>query len=207
MLEGSLVRAVLLLILGCSVEKPVQKPVEKPVETAVAQARPHTCADAAVGLESATKGVRAPDTTVLDAMRGRCSDDRWPQAAIDCFAMMHEGDVARCARELHDGVRDAMFAVLAGGTADRGTLAIARARLDAMTVPVAECDRFVKSVSAVLACEGMSIETRIQLGNETADFWNLPATLSPDAEQRMANACGQSLTALQQHATLAGCML
>jgi hypothetical protein len=201
-------RAVLVMcLLGCSVEKPVEKPAPKPVEQPVAKARAHTCADAAVGIESATKGVRSPDTTVFDAMRGRCSDDQWPAAAIECFATMHEGDVARCARELHDGVRDSMFAVLAGGAADQGAITIVRARLDAMTVPVAECDRFVKSVSSVLTCEHMPIETRIQLGNDTADFWNLPTTLSADAEQRMATACGQSLSALQQHATLAGCML
>jgi len=168
---------------------------------------PHTCSDAAVGLERATKGVRSPDTTVFDIMRDRCIEDRWSFAAIDCFSTMKEGEVGLCARELHDHTRDNMFAVLSGGTADRGTLAIARARLDAMAVPIAECDRFVKGVSAVLACEQMPLETRIQLGNDTADFWDLPEVLPADAQQRMASACVESLSALQQHATSAGCMM
>jgi hypothetical protein len=201
------VRIALVLVAACGA------PAARPAVVAPAPEAPleapklsHTCSDAAVGIERATKGVRAPDTTVFDEMRSRCTDDAWPLAAIECFAEMKEGDVGRCARELHDGVRDRMFAVLSGGN-DRGSLAIARARLDAMTLPVAACDQFVKSVSAVLACEQMPIETRIELGNDTADFWELPETLPADAEQRIANACGQSLSALQQHAAVAGCML
>jgi len=205
MLWGKLVRAVLLAIAACSAPAARPAPVapQAPLE---APKLAHSCSDAAVGLERATKGVRAPDTTVFDEMRGRCTDDAWPLAAIECFASMKEGDVGRCARELHDAVRDRMFAVLSGGN-DRGSLAIARARLDAMTLPVAACDQFVKSVSAVLACEQMPIETRIELGNDTADFWELPEVLPADAEQRIATACGQSLSALQQHAAVAGCML
>ena len=205
MLWGELVRAVLVLVAACSAPTARPAPVapEAPLEAPKA---PHSCSDAAVGIERATKGVRAPDTTVFDEMRGRCTDDNWPLAAIECFASMKEGDVGRCARELHDGVRDRMFAVLSGGN-DRGSLAIARARLDAMTLPVAACDQFVRSVSAVLACEQMPIETRIELGNDTADFWELPETLPADAEQRISTACGQSLSALQQHAAVAGCML
>ena len=205
MLWGELVRAVLVLVAACSAPTARPAPVapEAPLEAPKAA---HSCSDAAVGIERATKGVRAPDTTVFDEMRGRCTDDNWPLAAIECFASMKEGDVGRCARELHDGVRDRMFAVLSGGN-DRGSLAIARARLDAMTLPVAACDQFVRSVSAVLACEQMPIETRIELGNDTADFWELPETLPADAEQRISTACGQSLSALQQHAAVAGCML
>jgi len=205
MLWGKLVRAVLLVLAACSAPTARPAPVapQQPLE---APKMAHSCSDAAVGIERATKGVRAPDTTVFDEMRGRCTDDEWPLAAIECFASMKEGDVGRCARELHDGVRDRMFAVLSGGN-DRGSLAIARARLDAMTLPVAACDQFVKSVSAVLACEQMPIETRIQLGNDTADFWDLPEKLPADAEQRMSTKCGESLSALQQHAAVAGCML
>jgi hypothetical protein len=196
---------VLACLAACSA--PAARPTPAaPAEPLAAPARAHDCSDAAVGLERATKGVRDPDTSVFDAMRGRCFDDAWPLAAVECFAVMKEGDVARCARELHDDVRDRMFEVLSGGN-DRGALAIARARLDAMTLPIAACDQFVRSVSAVLACERMPIETRIQLGNDTADFWSLPDVLPADAEQRIATACGQSLSALQQHAAVAGCML
>lgn len=194
-------RLLLLCVAACS--SATARPPVAPVAAKV----PHSCTDAAVGIDRATKGVRAPDTTVFDAMRTRCADDRWPVAAVECFAMMKEGEVGRCARELRDGVRDNMFAVLAGGTADGGSLELTRARLDAMAVPVAECDRFVKGVSAVLSCEHMPLETRLQLGNDTADFWELPETLPADAQQRMANACVQSLSALQHHATSAGCMM
>lgn len=197
---------LLLCVAACGGATAHPAVVAEPVVRAPAQSA-HSCTDAAVGIERATKGVRAPDTTVFDAMRTHCGDDRWSVAAIECFAMMKEGDVARCARELHDHVRDNMFAVLAGGTADGGSLALTRARLDAMALPIAECDRFVKGVSAVLSCEQMPLETRLQLGNDTADFWNLPETLPADAQQRMANACIESLTALQQHATSAGCMM
>ena len=198
--------ALLLCLAACSTPPAARTPPVAPEAPLEAPKVAHNCSDAAVGLERATKGVRAPESTVFDAMRGRCSDDQWPLAAIECFAMMKEGDVGRCARELHDGVRDRMFAVLSGGN-DRGSLAITRARLDAMTVPVAACDQFIRSVSAVLACEQMPIETRIELGNDTADFWDLPAQLPADAEQRISTACGQSLSALQQHAAVAGCML
>jgi hypothetical protein len=207
MLVCRLVRTLLLLcVAACSA--PAARPAPAaPAEPIAAPKVSHTCSDAAVGIERATKGVRSPDTTVFDAMRSRCEDDHWSTAAIECFANLKEGEIGKCARELHDAVRDNMFAVLAGGTADRGSLAIARARLDAMALPIAECDRFVKGVSAVLSCEQMPLETRIQLGNDTADFWNLPEELPADAQQRMAAACGQSLSALQQHASGLGCMM
>ena len=121
---------------------------------------------------------------------------------------MKEGDVGTCARELHDGVaRQHVRRARGRHRRIAASLAVARARLDAMALPIAECDRFVKGVSAVLACEQMPLETRIALGNETADFWSFPTVLPADAQQRIAQACGQSLTALQQHATSAGCML
>jgi hypothetical protein len=202
MLTQSLVRPLLVLLAACAAAP------QKPAPVAAVENRPaHTCSDAAVGLDRATKGVRAPDAVMFDAMRVRCIDDVWSTQAIECFAMMHEGDLGTCARELHDGQRTAFFDILAGGTAETGSLAVARARLDSMVVPVEECDRFVKSVSAVLGCEQMPIDDRVQLGNETADFWNLPAQLPEDAHRRIADACGQSLVQLRQHATFLGCML
>jgi hypothetical protein len=197
------VRHLLVLLAACSAAAP-----KKPSEPVTLANRPaHTCADAAVGLDRATKGVRAPESPVFDAMRERCIADVWSTSAIECFAMMHEGDLGSCARELHDAQRDAFFDVMARGGDDRTSLAIARARLGAMTVPVQECDRFVKSVTAVLDCESMPIDARVQLGNETADFWSLPAQLPEDAHRRIADACGASLVQLQQQATFVGCML
>jgi hypothetical protein len=202
MLRGSLVRFALVLLAACAAAP------QKPAAPLALENRPaHTCSDAAVGLDRATKGVRAPESPMFDALRDRCIADVWSSAAIECFAMMHEGDLSTCARELHDEQRTAFFDLLAGGAAENGSLAITRARLGAMTVPIEECDRFVKSVSAVLDCEQMPIDARVELGNETADFWNLPAQLPEDAQRRMADACGESLVQLQHQATFLGCML
>lgn len=160
-----------------------------------------------MGLESATKGVRAPDSSVFDAMRDRCIEDTWSVDAVNCFATLHEGELVTCARKLHDDARDAFFRVLASGTAEHGSIEVAQARLDALDLPIAECDQFVRSVRAVLACEQMPLESRLELGNETADFWSLPADLPESAQQRMAEACGASLTELRHQATGMGCML
>jgi hypothetical protein len=168
---------------------------------------PHTCADAAVGLERATKSVRAPEFSVFEAMRDQCIKDAWSVDAVSCFATMREGELGVCARQLHDGARDAFFGILGGGTAQRGSLEVARARLDALDVSVDECRQFVQSVRAVLACERMPLESRLELGNETADFWNLPADLPADAQRRMASACGASLTQLRDQANGLGCVL
>ena len=181
------------------------KPVPAPV--AIDNRPQHTCADAALGLERATQGVRSPELSVFEAMRDRCVADTWSVDAVNCFATMHEGELGVCARQLHDGAREALFGILAGGAPDRGSLEVARARLDALDVPVAECHQFVQSVRAVLACEHMSLESRVQLGNETADVWNLPADLPADAQQRIATACGASMTQLRDQATGLGCAL
>ena len=195
-------RRLLVFLVACSAG-----PRPAPAPVAVENRPPHTCADAAVGLERATKGVRAPELSVFEAMRDRCIKDGWSVDAVNCFATLREGELGTCARQLHDGARDAFFAVLGGGTEERGSLEVARARLDAMDVPIAECNQFVRSVRAVLACEQMPIESRLELGNETADFWSLPADLPEDAAARMAEACGESLTQLRNQATGLGCML
>lgn len=196
--------AALLVVAACG-GAAAQKPA---AVASVAGSAPASCGQAAAGLEQATRSVRAPETSVVVAMHARCSEDAWPVAAIECFAKMTEGDLGRCARALPDGTRDRMFAVLGGGEPDRAAIAIARARLEAMQLGVAQCDRFVAAVSAVLTCEHMPIEARVQLGNETADFWVLPSEgLPEDARKRISDACGDSLAELQQQATDAGCML
>ena len=193
-------RFLVVLLAACSAARSRPTPV-------VANRPAHTCADAAVGLERATKGVRAPDASIFEAMRTRCTEDTWSVAAVDCFAMLHEGELGLCARQLPDHARDAFFGVLASGAAEHGSLEVAAARLDAMDVPIEECHQFVRSVRAVLACEQMPLESRLELGNETADFWSLPATLPEDAQRRMADACGASLSQLRDQATFLGCML
>jgi hypothetical protein len=83
---------------------------------------------------------------------------------------------------------------------------VAVARLASVKPGIPECDQFVAAVATVLACEQMPLATRVQLGNETADFWSLPtAKLSTDMIKRMSAKCGQSLAALRQQAVGAGC--
>jgi len=167
----------------------------------------HTCADAALGLENATRGVRAPDHDVFDTLRARCASETWPSSAVDCFATMAEGDLGRCSVALPDKHRESLFAVLSGGEPTRAGLEITRARLASLQVGVSECDQFVRAVATTLTCEAMPLDTRVQLGNETADFWSLPTDrLSAADRQRIASACGESLASLQQQAVGYGCM-
>lgn len=167
----------------------------------------HSCADAALGLENATRGVRAPDHAVFAALRARCVADAWPAQAVDCFATMAEGDLGTCARDLPEDVRDAIFAELAGNEPGGG-LVVTRARLEQLHVGVPECDRFISAVTTVLTCDKLSIEDRLQLGNETAEFWSLPTSrLSREDKLRISGVCGQSLASLEHHALGVGCML
>lgn len=191
-----------LIALGCSKPPPpAQAAPPAPIANSV-----RSCVDAAAGLERSTRGLRPPESTVLDAMRARCNADHWPRKALECFATMQEGELGRCALALTDDQRNAMFAVLGGGEDARTKIAIARARLEVLQVGVAACDRFVSTVATVLGCEQMPIEARAELGLETASFWDLPTTgLSPDAQRRMSEACGASLRELEHQASGAGC--
>jgi hypothetical protein len=190
------------LVCACGGSKPAPAPpVPLSNET-------RGCADAAAGIERGTRGIREPEASILAPMRARCHDDTWPPAAIDCFAEMTEDELGKCAGKLDDKKRERMFAALGGNYQDRTAVAVAVARLANLKVGVPECDHFVTTVATVLGCEQMPIETRLQLGNETADFWSLPTDhLSADAQHRMATVCGQSLGALQQRAAEAGCKL
>lgn len=164
-----------------------------------------SCRQAALGLENATRGVRSPESSVADELVVRCAEDTWPAAAIDCFAEMREGDLGRCSRSLPDDARNRMFAVLGGGGGRTG-IAIALARLEQLQVGVPACDQFITAVSAVLKCEEIAIDVRVQLGQETAELWSLPtAKLAADDVQRMTDVCGQSLASLRQQASDAGC--
>jgi len=194
------VRLALVFAIGCGSAAPAPKPV--PIESIAPPAR--TCGDAAAGLEHATRELRAPEESVLAPMRARCADDRWSASAIECFAHMGSEDLGPCAERLDETQRAAMFAVFAGGP--RESLAVLTARLGALQVGIAECDRFIVAVTGVLACEAMPLETRLSLGNETVNFWSLPTKgLPQSARQRMASVCGTSLAALEQHAAGAGC--
>jgi len=168
---------------------------------------PRTCALAAAGLERATVAVRDPDVEVLDPARALCANDAWTTEAVDCFATMTEDDLGRCAGLLAPKSREALFALLAGHESSTAAIAVARAKLSLMHVGIAACDRFIGAVSAALACEELPLDTRIQLGNETADFWSLPTSgLPADAQAKMSATCGASLQTLQQHVAALGCM-
>jgi len=197
------VRLVVVLLGACSGPAPAAKqaPPAQPVAN-----RTHSCADAALGLENATRGVRAPEHAVFDTLRTRCLEDVWPAGAVDCFATMAEGDLGKCSRIMPDAQRETVFAALAGN--EGGTIYVTRARLQQLQVGVPECDRFVSAVTTVLSCEKLSLQDRLQLGNETAEFWSLPTNrLSREDKLRISEVCGQSLQSLEQHALGVGCML
>lgn len=140
-------------------------------------------------------------------MRARCTEDRWTEAAIECFATMTEGDLGRCVGQVAARDRDALFAAISGNARDEGALAVIVARLANLQVGIAQCDRFVSTVSTAMSCEGLPLAQRHDLGNETADFWSLPTkNLPPDAVTRMVRVCTESLEALQQQVAAAGCM-
>jgi hypothetical protein len=200
-------RLALLLFVACG-SSPSPRPAPPPADhgqapiTNVARG----CSDAAHGLEGATKSVRDPDQHVFEALKKRCTDDSWPSTAIDCFATMREGELGKCSRDLAERSREGMFAVIAGSEPSRAGLTVARARLEQLAVGVPACDEFVTAVSAVLACEAMPLETRVNLGNETAQFWSLPtARLQADDLKRISDVCGQSLLTLQQQSAGVGC--
>lgn len=164
------------------------------------------CSDAAHGLEGATRGIRDPDQPVFEVLRDRCEGDRWPTEVVDCFAKMKEGELGRCSQNLSERSRESLFGILAGSEPSRAGIVVTRARLEQLHVGVPECDRFVIAVSNVLACEAMPIETRINLGNETAQFWSLPTDrLHAEDVRRIADACSQSLFSLEQQAAGVGC--
>jgi hypothetical protein len=197
------VRATGLLLCTIAACEATARP---PAPTVIANVT-SSCREAAVGLEQATRLMRVPGTSIVRAMDDRCVVDHWPAVAVDCFATMHEGELARCASQLPDDPRAAMLAVIAGG-GDRAAIEIARVRLQGLELGVGECNRFVNAVASVLRCEQMPIEARVELGNETAELWELPTQgLPADAQRRMAEACGSSLALLEAQASTAGCAL
>ncbi len=191
------------LLVGACPHDPVVTPARPPAKVA----SPVTlgCGDAAAGLERATRDIRAPEQSVLGPMRERCLDDQWSEAAITCFATMKSGELGPCANLLDDRQREPVFAQL--GSTDRASVAIALAKLYDLKIGIAECDQFVATVALMLSCDAMPLETRIQLGLETSDFWSLPTkNPPPEAARRMATVCKSSLETLSQQAATVGCM-
>lgn len=163
----------------------------------------HTCSEAGVGIEQATRSLRSPDSSVGQQMRGRCLDDHWSADAIECFTKMQEDDLGTCAAKLTEDARKAMFAAL-GGT-DEAAVAIAKLRLADMHVGVPECDQLFAAAHDFLGCEAIPLEDRAQAGAQIADSWNLPDKLPADARARIAKVCTESRAALVQREAAAGC--
>lgn len=203
-------RIALVVLVACSssARPPTPAATAPAVNTAPVGHGAHSCADAALGLENATRGVRSPEHTVFETLRLRCLEDRWPATVVDCFATMTEGDLDKCSRTMTDEQREPVFATLAGTESSRAGIYVARARLGRLQVGVPECDRFVTAVSTALTCEGLTIDQRLQLGNETVEFWSLPThRLSTEDLTRISHVCGESLASLEQQALDVGCML
>lgn len=184
---------------------PAQPPPPKPASAA-------TCDQAVVGIDRATRDL-LPGTDrnlISESLRNRCVEDAWPVAALDCFKMMGQDDLGRCAELLAAPVRDKFFTALSNGTDDeRAELAIAVAQLKTVSVGIPECDNFVIAVGRILDCQEYPLAARVQLGKETVDFWALPnnGRLPQDAIKRMATVCDQSRGELEQRAVGAGCKL
>ena len=187
------VRALLICLLVIACGNPAPRPAPPVPSNEV-----RTCEEAAAGIEAGTKSVRDPDFSVLAQMRTRCNEDAWASVAVDCFAELTEDTLGECAGKLDKDDRERLFGVLAGDYQGRTAIAIAIARLHNIKIGIPECDQFVAQVTKVLRSEAVPIETRVQLGNDTADFWSLPTTkLSPDAQKRMGAVCNESLAKLK----------
>jgi hypothetical protein len=201
------VRWLLFLVAAaCSSQQQSSRPVEPTTHPGtISNAPPRTCKEAALGLESATRGVRDPGNAVAGPLTLRCHEDSWPIAALECFATMREGDLGKCGRLISERSRAKLFAVLGGYGDAHMSIAIAHARLEQLNVGVKECDDFVGKVASVLACERFPIDARVELGQATVDVWALPKDLAAEDAQRMSAVCGASLASLTQQATDAGC--
>lgn len=196
----------MIVAAGCgSTARTTQPPPAPPVPVAPVIVK--NCADAAVGIERVTKDLRPPDRELLGPVRRRCIDDGWGRAAIECFAAMRGDELTTCARHLPQAQRTQLVAQVSGNEATDDEVAEIVAKLGALKVGIVTCDSFVAAVASLMSCPKMAIEQRVSLGNETADFWSLPtASLTVDAKARIAEACGESLHALQQQAADVGCM-
>ena len=193
----------LIVAASCGGQPAVPKPSAPIVESVENTTRVRSCAEAAVGIEQATRAIRPPEGSVVQLMRARCADDRWASDALDCFATMKEGELAKCASTLPEESRHELFAAL-GGT-DEAAVAISALRLADMHVGVTACDELFATARDFMGCEAIPLATRAEIGPQIADSWDLPDKLPADAQARMTTVCTQSREALLQQAVTAGC--
>lgn len=183
----------LLLLTACAHPAPPPAP---PITNTAA----HSCGEAANRLEDATRALRDPEVSINKAMRDRCSDDHWSAAAIDCFSEMTPDELGVCAGKLPAESQKSLF------DAFGGSVAASVARLRQLHVNIPACDKLIAAFVTVLTCDRVAFAQRVELGNETADFWQLPDKLPPDATARMASACEQSFVELRARVGESGCM-
>lgn len=204
---------VLVVLVGCGRGASAPKATPPPVPVAAPSTlfhRAKSCTDAAFGIGLAAKDLHAPEDEVVPAVRARCAVDLWTQPAIDCFSALDaNGDLDACIAKLPEAVRVPLLSDLRGAQQDQAAeLAEVTARLTALSVGIASCDRFVQAVTRMMSCEGLATAARIQLGTETSEAWALPIDrLSLQDKAKMAAACNQSLSSLRHHATDLACSL
>ncbi len=186
-------RAALALLVACG--GTAAKPLPRPISNVAA----HSCSEAAERLEHATRDLRDPEQSILVAMRARCIDDRWPSAAVDCFAQMSPDDLGACAGKLATEQREAMFAGFGS------SIAVAVAKLRALHVGIPDCDQLIGAFVTVLTCDKLDFAQRVEIGNN-ADFWALPDKLPPAMAARMASSCKAGYVELKAQVGESGCM-
>ncbi|HEY4060092.1 MAG TPA: hypothetical protein VGM39_25935 [Kofleriaceae bacterium] len=197
----------LLIALAACGSPPPPKPPAPPVPTTVDEpVRPPlpTCADAAFGVERATKNIRPPDQEIVPQVRAECIQYQWTQDAIACFAQIKSDaeDEASipCMSTLEDEAQGVLLREIAGTNNAEAEIADVKTRLAAIQIGISSCDEFVQQVAQFMDCANVTPEQRIQLGNETADAWSLSvAKLSLPDKVRMAGACKNSLDSLKHH--------
>jgi len=184
----------ILVACGHAPARPEPAPSHS-ASSGVAPALPaHGCRDAAHGIASATRGLRDPDTIVVEELTARCTADEWSAEARDCFSGMQEGGLDVCVKHLDGEQSGPLLEVLA----NRASLASAREKLAAITVGIAVCDDYVTAVEKALDCEALTVDVRAQLGTEAANFWSIPLKrLDEEGKQQVVDLCVRGLQQLQ----------
>lgn len=198
---------VLVLLVACGSHSPAAQPKAPPVPTSITEPTrppPPTCADAAFGVDRATRNMRPPEQEIVPQVRAECIQYQWSQKAIECFSLLAgniENDATiPCVSDLEDEAQGVLMREIAGTNNADAELAEVKTRLVQLQVGITSCDEFVQQVAQFMDCANVTPEQRIQLGNETADAWSLSvARLSIQDKVRMAGACKNSLDSLKHH--------
>jgi hypothetical protein len=80
---------LVLALAACGSPPPPATPAAPPVPTTIndpVKPPPPTCADAAFGVERATKNMRPPEQEIVPQVRAECIQYQWSQDAIACFS-------------------------------------------------------------------------------------------------------------------------